>query len=68
MSDNDTGTPTKQAILEELGLDGLPSAEQLFREIEEEILLPKGKFPEHWLSRYQMCVFPRATRLLPLMD
>lgn len=41
-------------LLEDLGLDDLPSLETLARDIEEQMLLPKSEMPEHWLSRYQM--------------
>lgn len=43
----------RENILVELGLDGPPSEEQIHREIEEKLLLPKDKFPDHWLSVYQ---------------
>jgi antiviral helicase SKI2 len=41
-------------ILEDLGLAGLPSREQVHREIEEKLLLPQEKLPDHWLPSYQM--------------
>ena len=41
-------------LLEELGLAGLPSREQIHREIEEKLLLPQDKFPDHWLPSYQV--------------
>lgn len=44
-------------LLKELGLAGLPSREQVHREIEEKLLLPQDKFPEHWLSSYQVYAF-----------
>lgn len=40
-------------ILSELGLASLPSREQVHRQIEEKLLLPQDKFPEHWLPLYQ---------------
>ncbi|EKM61427.1 uncharacterized protein PHACADRAFT_156677 [Phanerochaete carnosa HHB-10118-sp] len=49
--------PNKQHakdLLKELGLAGLPSREQVHREIEEKLLLPQDKFPEHWLPSYQV--------------
>lgn len=46
----------KENILAQLGLDGPPSQEQIHREIEEKLLLPKDKFPDHWLSVYQQYV------------
>ena len=51
--------PDKQhagELLKELGLSGLPSQEQVHREIEEKLLLPQDKFPEHWLPLYQVYV------------
>ena len=46
-------------LLREMGLAGLPSREQVHREIEEKLLLPQDKFPEHWLPLYQVyvCLF-----------
>ncbi|KZT08600.1 antiviral helicase [Laetiporus sulphureus 93-53] len=41
-------------ILLELGLSGLPTREQVHREIEEKLLLPKERLPEHWLPTYQI--------------
>jgi hypothetical protein len=56
-----------QRFLEHLGLDAAPSREQVHREIEARLLLPKEKLPDDWLPRYQACVgaarspFPRRT-------
>ncbi|GJE86219.1 antiviral helicase [Phanerochaete sordida] len=41
-------------LLSDLGLAGPPSREQIHREIEEKLLLPQDKFPEHWLPTYQV--------------
>ena len=41
-------------ILQELGLDGLPSKETLRDQIEQQWLTPKDQLPEHWLNRYQV--------------
>jgi hypothetical protein len=41
-------------LLESLGLGGLPSREQVHREIEEKLLLPNEKLPDHLLTTYQM--------------
>ena len=41
-------------LLSELGLNGLPSREQVYAEIEEEILRPKNTLPNHWLPTYQV--------------
>jgi len=43
------------ALLEELGLAGLPPREHIFQDIEAKLLLPPTSFPEHLLSTYQMC-------------
>ena len=43
-------------LLNELGLAGPPSQEEVHREIEEKLLLPQDKFPEHWLPTYQVYV------------
>ncbi|KAI0001768.1 NUC185 domain-containing protein [Russula vinacea] len=42
------------ALLASLGLDTVPSREQIYREIEERLLLPKETLPEDWLSKYQV--------------
>ena len=42
-------------LLQDLGLSGIPSREQVHREIEERLLLPKERLPDHWLPMYQMC-------------
>jgi antiviral helicase SKI2 len=44
------------ALLDRLGLGGAPSEEEVHREIEEKLLLPKDRLPDHWLPSYQMCV------------
>lgn len=41
-------------LLEELGLAGIRSKEQIYNDIEERILLPKDRLPDHWLATYQM--------------
>ncbi|KAF7970863.1 hypothetical protein HWV62_22674 [Athelia sp. TMB] len=43
-----------QRLLGELGLAGLPSREQVHREIEEKLLLPRDRLPDHWLPTYQI--------------
>ena len=40
--------------LEDLGLAGPPSREQILADIEEKMLLPKDRLPSHWLPHYQM--------------
>jgi hypothetical protein len=41
-------------ILQRLGLDGVPSKEQLRAEIEDELLTPKKELLSQWLDEYQM--------------
>ena len=41
-------------ILDRMGLYSLPTREQIHSEIEEKLLLPKDKFPSHWLPTYQV--------------
>ena len=41
-------------LLGSLGLSEPPSREQIHAEIEERLLLPKQKLPDHWLPKYQM--------------
>lgn len=45
---------TRDGILEELGLAGIPSQEGLLQEIEREVLYPKAVIPEHWLSHFKL--------------
>jgi antiviral helicase SKI2 len=41
-------------ILQELGLDSLPSKETLQNTIEQQWLTPKEGLPDSWLGRYQV--------------
>lgn len=41
-------------LLDGLGLSELPSKERIHAEIEERLLLPREKLPDHWLPKYQM--------------
>jgi len=41
-------------LLNDLGLGGIPSREQVHNDIEEKLLLPKERLPDHWLPTYQM--------------
>lgn len=41
-------------LLDGLGLAEPPSRERIHAEIEERLLLPKQKIPDHWLPKYQM--------------
>ncbi|GBE77514.1 Putative ATP-dependent RNA helicase [Sparassis crispa] len=43
-----------QDLLKELGFSGLPTQEQVHREIEQKLLLPKERLPDHWLPTYQI--------------
>ncbi|OCH88756.1 antiviral helicase [Obba rivulosa] len=43
-----------QEILSDLGLSGLPSRERVLEDIEQKLLLPKEKLPDHWLPKYQV--------------
>jgi hypothetical protein len=61
------GGLSAEELLERLGLGGLPSQETLFNEIEESLLLPKTRLPDHWLGTYQVYVLSRVLiRLLIL--
>ncbi len=40
-------------ILSEIGLNGLPTPEEVHKEIERKLLLPPDKFPDHWLPYLQ---------------
>lgn len=57
------------ALLADLALTP-PSREQVHREIEEKLLLPKNRLPEHWLSTYQVCARPLRvfTRIYSRLD
>ena len=41
-------------LLDGLDLSEPPSRERIHAEIEERLLLPKQKLPDHWLPKYQM--------------
>ena len=41
-------------LLDGLGLREPPSREKIHAEIEERLLLPKQKLPDHWLPKYQV--------------
>ena len=51
------GGLSAKELLERLGLRELPSREALFNEIEESLLLPKTRLPDHWLGTYQVYAF-----------
>ena len=41
-------------LLASLGLAGLPTRDQVHAQIEQNLLLPKSKLPDHWLPTYQL--------------
>jgi len=41
-------------LLASIGLNVIPSREHICREIEERLLLPEERIPNHWLSKYQV--------------
>ena len=41
-------------LLSDLGLAGLPSKEKVHEQIEENLLLPRSRLPDHWLPTYQL--------------
>lgn len=43
-----------EELLEEIGLGGIPSSEQVHQKIEAKLLSPPDTLPDHWLSTYQM--------------
>lgn len=43
-------------LLSELGLAALPSRDEVHRQIETDLLLPKESLPSHWLPTYQLWV------------
>ncbi|KAJ1301523.1 hypothetical protein OPQ81_008771 [Rhizoctonia solani] len=45
---------TPDDVLAELGLDKLPTKEQIHKAIEEEYLTPRTTVPKHWLPTYQI--------------
>ncbi|KDQ12068.1 hypothetical protein BOTBODRAFT_189538 [Botryobasidium botryosum FD-172 SS1] len=48
------GPDNGPALLAALALDRLPSQQEIYSAIEDNLLTPKQKLPEHWLSRYQL--------------
>jgi antiviral helicase SKI2 len=43
-----------ETLLDDLGLNRLPSREEVHARIEQKLLLPKETLPAHWLPTYQM--------------
>lgn len=41
-------------LLASIGLNAIPSREDTYREIEQRLLLPEERLPDHWLSKYQL--------------
>ncbi|KAG6811569.1 hypothetical protein H0H92_006818 [Tricholoma furcatifolium] len=42
------------SLLNALSLSGLPTQDQVYRDIEEKLLLPRETLPKHWLPPYQI--------------
>ena len=42
------------ALLADLDLAGLPSKDKVHEQIEENLLLPQSRLPDHWLPTYQL--------------
>jgi antiviral helicase SKI2 len=45
---------SREVLLKRLGLDALPSKDEINETIEKHWLTPKDTLPAHWLSHYQM--------------
>ena len=43
-----------EKLLEDLGLARLPSREEVHKEIEEKLLLPRDTLPSDWLPSFQL--------------
>ena len=41
-------------LLLDLGLAGIPSKDKVHEQIEENLLLPRSRLPDHWLPTYQL--------------
>ena len=41
-------------LLLDLGLAGIPSKDEVHEQIEENLLLPRSRLPDHWLPTYQL--------------
>lgn len=41
-------------LLNDIGLASVPDREQIHSEIEQKLLLPQERLPDHWLPTYQM--------------
>ena len=46
------------SLLQDLNLESLPTREQVHRNIENKLLLPRETLPSHWLPSYQVCDVP----------
>jgi antiviral helicase SKI2 len=51
------GVENNVSLLDRLGLGHAPSQDKVHQDIEEKLLLPKDRLPDHWLPSYQMCVY-----------
>ena len=43
-----------EELLADLDLAGLPSQAKVHEQIEQNLLLPKSRLPDHWLPTYQL--------------
>ncbi|KZO92822.1 antiviral helicase [Calocera viscosa TUFC12733] len=44
----------REELLTELGVGRIPSKDKLHQALEDRLLLPKAKLPDHWLATYQL--------------
>ena len=49
-----SGSSTAHDLLQKYRLTRPPSKDEIFADIEQELLLPPSKLPDHWLPTYQM--------------
>ncbi|KAJ7597378.1 antiviral helicase [Mycena floridula] len=59
---------SRAQLLDQLALSGIPSRDEVHRKIEQELLTPQGRLPEHWIKTYQVHWEPEISvpALLPL--
>jgi hypothetical protein len=53
-------------LLKDLGLDDLPSREEIHQEIQERLFAHPEKLPENWLPTHQMYVYPQNFNTLQI--
>jgi hypothetical protein len=58
MDEGDMNLEVPLDLLKDLGLDDLPSRENIHQEIKERLFSHPEKLPENWLPTYQMYVYP----------